>query len=320
MSWVATAVGVASTAYGAYSSSQTNKGNKQAASQAKADEEKRRARATAELNKAYDAFNALREERPGVTFEQWKNEYVKAISDPVLRENFRKVKEEDFMAATDFATRASADNVSNFLKARDIVSQGAAPELTDTLNNIALTGTSEEATKRAMELRSGYIPSGTVQYDAQGRLVEGQRADKQVFTTAYEADIANRDRQFRMSKDLLDSYSSIADRQAEKAKDFLQFAGLEPVARDFATKSLTAAIGFQQQDEAMQMELIKMYAGAAAGVQPTQPTYRSTGPSDALMAEGISSAIRGLASYYDKGYTPSYISSDGKEVRRAQPL
>lgn len=324
--WVATAVGVATTAYGAYSSSKTNKENKNAASQAKGDEEKRRARATAELNKAYTAFNALREERPGVTFDQWKNEYVKAISDPVLRDNFRKVKEEDFVAATDFASRASAGNVENFLSARDIVSQGAAPELTRTLNQIATSGTSEEATKRAMELRAGYIPSGTVQYDAQGRLVEGQRADKQVFTTAYEADIANRDRQFRMSRDLLNDYSTVADRQTERAKEFLQFASMEPVAQGLATKSLTTAIGFQQQDEQNQFDLIRMYAGAAAGVQPTQPTYRSTGPSDALMAEGISTAIKGVASYYgNRSTTPTYngpstyYTANGTEVRRALP-
>jgi len=169
-----------------------------------------------------------------------------------------------------------------------------------------------------MELRSGYIPAGTVQYDSEGRLVEGQRADKQVFTTAYEADAAARDRQFRMQRDLLSDYTSIADRQAEKAKDFLQFAGLEPVARDMANKSLTTAIGFQQQDEQNQFELIRQYAAAASGIQPTQPTYRSTGPSDALIAEGISSAIKGMATYYNKQNTPTYL--DGVEVRKALPV
>ncbi len=318
MSWAAIGVGAATAVVGAVGAANTNKQNKQAAADAKADEEARRARATAELEKAYASFNALREERPGVTFDQWKNEYVKAITDPVLRENFRKIKQEDFEAATEFATSATGTNVTNFLNARDIISQGAAPQLTGRLNEIALNADSEAAAQRAMEIRSGYIPAGTVQYDSQGRLVEGQRADKQVFTTAYEADAAARDRQFRMGRDLLNDYTSVADRQTEKAKDFLQFAGLEPVARDMAGKSLATAIGFQQMDEQNQFDLIKMYAGAAAGVQPTQPTFRSTGPTDALMAEGISSAIKGIAQYYKKTNTPTYL--DGVEVRKAQPL
>lgn len=324
MSWVATSVGVATTAYGAASSARTNKQNKRAASQAKADEEKRRERAVAELAKAQKSYNALREERPGLTFEDWKNEYVKAISDPVLKENFRKVREEDFVAATDFAQRATAGNIETFLQARDLISQGAAPELTARLNELALTADSDQAMKRAMELRAGYIPSGTVQYDEQGRLIEGQRADKQLFTTAYEADVAARDRQFRMSRDLLSDYTSVADRQSERARDFLQFASVEPTAKEFSTNALKTAIGFQEADERSQFDLIRQYAAAAAGVQPTQPTYQSTGPSDSLMAEGISTAIKGLASYYgNKRSTPSYTgpsqyyTADGTEVRRA---
>jgi len=305
MSWAAVAVGAGTAALGAASSAKTNKQNKQAAAQATADEKQRRERATKELTKAYAAFNSLREERPGVTFDQWKNEYVKAITDPVMRENFRKVKEEDFTAAAGFAAEATSGNVTNFLAARDIISQGAAPQLTETLNDIALTSDSDSAMQRAMEVRSGYIPSGTVQYDSQGRLVEGQRADKQVFTTAYEVDAANRDRQFRMSRDLLADYTTTADRQTEKARDFLQFAGIEPVAREFAGKALATAIGFQQQDEQNQFDLIKMYAGAAAGVQPTQPTFRSSAASDALMGEGISAAIKGIAQYYGNQQQPA---------------
>lgn len=327
MSWVATAVGVATTAYGAASSARTNKQNKRAAAQSKADEESRRERAVAELTKAQDSYNKLREERPGLTFDDWKNEYVKAISDPALRENFRKVREEDFVAATDFAKRASTGNVETFLQARDLVSQGAAPELTSRLNELALTADSPEAMKRAMELRSGYIPSGTVKYDQQGRLVEGQRADKQVFTTAYEADVAARDRQFRMSRDLLSDYTSIADRQSEKARDFLQFASIEPTARDLSTSALRTAIGFQEADERNQFDLIRQYAAAAAGVQPVQPTYQPTTQSDALMAQGISTAVKGMASYYgNRTKTPTYngpsqyYTADGTEVRRALPV
>lgn len=320
-------IGIAGAAYGGISSARTNRQNRQAAADARAEEVARRERALAEMSKAQDAYNALREERPGVSFAQWKNEYVNAISDPVLREEFRKAKEDDFLSATDFAKRATTTNLETFLQARDLVSQGAAPELTQRLNELALTADAPAAMQRAMELRGGYIPSGTVQYDAQGRLVEGQRADKQVFSAAYEADVAARDRQFRMSRDLLSDYTSIADKQTERARDFLQFASLEPTARELTTSALNTAIRFQQQDEQNQFDLIRTYAAAAAGVQPVQPTYRSTAPSDALMGQGIADAIKGIASYYDqRPKTPTYTgpstyyTADGTEVRRALPV
>lgn len=320
-------IGIAGAAYGGISSARTNKANKQAAAQAKADEKERRERALAEMSKAQEAYNALREERPGVTFEQWKREYVGAISDPVLREEFSKAKEDDFLSAVDFASRASQTNLESFADLRNALSQGAAPELTSRLNELALQADTPAAMQRAMEIRGGYIPSGTVQYDAQGRLVEGQRADKQVFTAAYEADLAARDRQFRMSRDLLGDYTSVAERQQEKARDFLQFASLEPTARALTSSAMETAIGFQRQDEQNQFDLIKQYAAAASGVQPVQPTYQPTAQSDALMGAGISTAIKGLASYFgEKKNTPTYVGpqqyylKDGTEVRRALPV
>lgn len=317
--WAAVAVGVVSTGVGLYQSGQTNKKNKQLANQARSDEEARRAAAQGELIKAQESFNALRDERPGVTFEDWKAEYVKAITDPVLRDNFRKIKKEDFEAATDFAKQATASNIQNFLSARGELSQGADTELTARANELALTADSPAAVKRAMELRSSFIPSGTVRYDSQGRLVEGQRADKQLFNTAYEADLAARDRQFRMTRDLLNDYSNVADRQSEKAKDFLQFASLEPIARGFAEKALQTSIDFQKQDEMAQLSLINQYAAAASGIQPIAPAFHSTAASDQLTAQGISAAIKGIATYASNsnrgssysGSTPSYLSGAG---------
>lgn len=316
-SYAALAIGVGTAIYGGIQSSNINKENKKRASAATADEERRRAAAGEELARATESLNALRSERPGATFEEWKNEYIKGLTDPVLRENFRKVKQEDFEAATDFAKQASEANIRNFLAGRDVLSQGKAAQITANLNELAMTADSESAVKRAMELRAPFIPTGTVRYDSEGRLVENQRATKQVFNTSYETDLAARDRSFRMQRDLLLDYSNIADRQTEKSKDFLQFASIEPLVRSFAEKALETSIDYSKQDTQNQFDLIKMYAAAQAGVQPTIPQYQSTAASDQLTAAGIQAAIKGIASYAgsnngggsSRTSTPSYVNT-----------
>jgi hypothetical protein len=297
MSWFAVAAGVGTAVVGGVSAYNTNKSNEDAASQAKSDELKRREAASKELKKAYAAYEAMKEERPGISFSQFKNEYVGAISDPQFADAFRKIKEDDFTFAQKMADRATQGNLSNYELTTDAVSGGAYQDLRAKQNEIALTSDVDASVKRALELRSAYIPAGSVQSDSQGRFVEGQRADKQVFTTAYEQDLAARDRQFRMSRDLANDYATIAERQQERAKDFINFGSLEPVARGFVTQAIGNAVGFQQQDEANQFQLIRDYANSVFSNQTQQPQYQNPNAYNAMISSGIDSAIKGLATY-----------------------
>lgn len=293
------AAGVATSAYGASKNADANDANQASSEQAKKDEMKRREAVTKELKKAYAAYEAMKEDRPGVTFGQFKNEYVGAISDPQFAEAFRKVKEEDFQFSQKIANQATAANLANFGLAAEAVSGGAYGDLRKVQNDIALTSDSEASVKRALELRSAYIPAGSVRTDSQGRFVEGQRADKQVFTTAYEQDLAARDRQFRMSRDLSNDYASIAERQQERAKDFINFGSLEPVARGFTTQAMGNAVAFQQQDEMNQFQLIRDYAASAMGNQTQAPQYQNPNANNAMIAAGVDAAVKGAASYYN---------------------
>ena len=300
MSWVTVAVGVGTAAYGGYQASKTNSSNEGLANQARSDELKRREAASKELTKAYAAYEKMREERPGVTFGQFKNEYVSAISDPQFADAFRKIKEEDFNFAQKLANQATAGNLASYDLATEAVSGGAYKDLRTIQNDIAKTADTDASVKRALEIRSAYIPAGSVRTDSQGRFVEGQRADKQVFQTAYEQDLAARDRQFRMSRDLSNDYASIAERQQERAKDFINFGSLEPVARGFVSQAIGNAVGFQQADEANQFQLIRDYTNAAYANQQQTPQYSNPNSYNQMIATGIDSAVKGAATYYNQ--------------------
>jgi hypothetical protein len=298
--WIGLAIavaGAASSAYGASQNKKAGEANESAAAQARQDELDRRAAAGIELKKAYKAYEDMRKDRPGITFGQFKNEYVKGITDKGFAEAFRAVKEDDFVFAQKIADLATAANVQNFERSAESVSGGAYNQLRDTQNDIALTADSESAVKRALELRSAYIPAGSVRTDSQGRFVEGQRADKQVFTTAYEQDLAARDRQFRMSRDLSNDYASIAERQQERAKDFINFGSLEPVARGFVTQAINNSVAFQQQDEQNQFQLIRDYTNATYSNQTQTPQYQNPNAYNQMISAGIDTATKGIAQY-----------------------
>lgn len=167
--------------------------------------------------------------------------------------------------------------------------------LRDTASDIALTSNPEAAYQRALELYSSNIPAGTVRTDAQGRLVESQGAAKKLFNIAFETQEQQRDIQFRRSRDLANDFAAIADRNTERAKDFLSFAGLEPVARGFALSALENRVAYQKADEAMQFGLIQQYAASASGGAAATPAYQDGSAYAKLMSQGIDTAIKGVA-------------------------
>lgn len=146
-----------------------------------------------------------------------------------------------------------------------------------------------------MQLRSPAIPAGTVKLNREGRLVEGQRADRQVFQTAFEISEAQRDKRFDRLSSVLASDRAVADRQQEKAKDFLDKTDFTSLARDFTAASRSAQTLFQQLDETRQFNLIRDFTNAAFTNQTAQPTFQNTDTADTLTASGINLGLRGLA-------------------------
>jgi len=295
MGYIVALAGLAAAGIGYAGTSSTNSQNKKLAAQSTQDELDRREAASKELEKAFKAYNKLREERPGVSFGEFKNEYVGAISDPRLREAFNNVKQQDFELAQSIATQSTVGNLANYGVAYNAVSGGYGNELRDTASEIALSDTSEQAYNRALQLYSKSVPAGTVRYDANGKLVESSGAAKRLFNIAFETDQQQRDIQFRRSRDLANDFAAIADRNTERAKDFLQFAGLEPVARGFALQAIENRIANQRADEAIQFGLIQRYAAAASGGTPATPAYQDGSAYAKLMSQGIDTAIKGIA-------------------------
>jgi hypothetical protein len=125
MSWATIAVGVGTAAVGAVSASRTNKKNEGLAEQARSDEKERRAAASKELQKAYKAYEEIKKDRPGISFSQFKNEYVGAITDKKFAEAFRQVKEDDFIFAQKIADMATYANLQNYDITTEAVSGGA---------------------------------------------------------------------------------------------------------------------------------------------------------------------------------------------------
>lgn len=306
MSWLYVAVGVGTAAAGYFGSQSTQRGNEKLSAQARQDEINRRGAASEELNKAFAAYEKLRSERKGIKFEDWRNEYAKGLQDEQLQQMFREIKEEDFQFASGIARQGTQQNIQNWAQSAQDISGGKAKQLLDIMNETALTDTTEAAYNRALELESGKIPAGSVQYDKDGRLIRGQRADKQLFTTAYEVGERQRDIQFRRARDLFGDYSDIALRQQEKARDYLPDFAYEPVVRELSSKAMESQLKFQMQDEMNQFQLIRDFAASAMGNQTANPQFADAGQYNQLISKGIDIAVKGAAnSQNSNSTTPS---------------
>lgn len=295
MAWIIAIAGLAAAGIGYAGSSETNSANEDAKQQSVDEANRLREVAGAELEKAYAQYNKLREDRPGLNVREFLSQYEQGLTDENVKAAFRRVKEEDFAQAAGFSTKGTVVNTGNFLGALNSVSGGRANDLRNTLNNLALNSDAESLYKRALELQSTGTPAGTVKLDSKGRLIENQASNKRTFNIAYDATMKAEDRQWAKARDLFNDYQNVSDRMTDKAKEYLNFSSYEPVARGFAEKAMNTQIEFQMQDERAQLDLIKQYAAAAAGIQPQAVTPASTAASDALTAYGIQTAIKGFA-------------------------
>lgn len=298
--FLALAASLAASAYGAKKESDERKYNEKLAADAQSDEEERRAEAAKEFSKAIDAYNKLVEERPGITFRDFVAERVAALNDPELKEAFRNTRQEDFDFAQSIADQASRKNVDTFNVVFDNLSGGVGKELIDRRNEIALKDDAVSRFQRSLELQAPAIAADSAQFDANGNLIRGQRADAFSFRIAEEADRQARNEQFAKIQSVIESDRSVAERQQEKALSFLDFGSFTDYATRLQEQSLAARLAQQQIDEERQIQFARDFASAAFTDQTRQPNYYESG-GDKLFTEGVAGAVRAAGNIYGSG-------------------
>lgn len=298
-------VGAVSVGAGLYTAKKTRDANEDAADKAELSEKNRRERAAKELEKATVRYNEIRGERPGLTVQEFLEEQATARGGPEARklvDEIRGMKQEDVAAAQAVADSASQGNVDTFGVILDQVSGGGAAVALAKRNENAF-GTNElDAFNRALELRSTAIPAGTVRQNADGRFIEGQRSDKQVFNLAFETQEAQRDKQFSKLNAILENDRSVADRQQEKARDFLSQQDTASILNSLTAAASDRRDTFQARDEDVQLQNIQQFQSAAFKDQ-TRKINPATDNSGKLISGGFDLALKGigLASQDQKG-------------------
>jgi hypothetical protein len=296
--WIGLAISAASATYGAYQNNKAQKANEAAYGASQADYDKRIAAAQQGLGAMEAQYNKVKSERPDITWEGYVGELITSLNDPNLKKAYANAKQEDFNVLRSLASSATKDNAENFKATLNSVTNGQADNIVNQRNDLVLNDDTKARYTRALELRAPDIGAGTVKYDDKGQLIEGQRADKQVFQTAYEVTTeTNRERLANLTALQRDS-SSIAENQKEKALSFMPFYDRTGLAVNAFVDSRKERIDFAKMDEAQAFDLYKTFALAASGITPSQPNYQPAGPGNAAIAEGIKGAGSALGAYY----------------------
>lgn len=292
------AVGVGGIVAGSIQNNKANKANEQAYQDSRADYAARLKLAGEGAKALNEEYDKIIEDRPDLTWEGFVRDKIKAINDPWLRQFYTQAKTEDFNKLREFGKAASTDNVTNLKKAADELSGGRWQEITDQRNKLVLETNAADRMARSYELaapvRTG---ASTVRYDNQGRLIEGQRADKQAFTVAQEVQDATAQQQKSDLRQLENDRLGAAQSQTEKARDYMGF--FDPTGYATAAESDRSSLlnSYQKTDEDRAFRIYEMFAGAAAGIQPTQPTYQDNTGGNSLISSGIGIASKSLSNY-----------------------
>jgi len=263
------------------------------------------------------AYENIVKERPELTWEAYVREWAQAIDDPQVREIYKRMKTEDFAQIRALADIATIGNIDNFKIAFDELSNGKGEEIINMRNDLVLQDDTNQRFQRALQLRSPAIGADTVRYDSQGRLVEGQRADKQAFNIAYDTVVeTNRERLANISALERDRMNA-AESQREKATSFLNFYDNTGYSTALFAQNRQERQTFQQLDESRAFELYKMFAGAAAGITPAQPGYLPTDGGNALISSGMNMATSSLGTYASRNQgnqAPVAASNQGMQI------
>lgn len=299
--WGAVAAAAISAGVGVYQNSRAESANEEATQQSRADYEARvkaAGKAAAEMLKQY---NEVVEQRPGTDWNTFARNYIRALDDPSLREAYANAKDEDFAKMREFAEAASEDNVDTLLETFDRLNGGRGQEVLDERTRMVLDIDASDRYARAYELAAPIRTNpSTVRYDTTGRLVEGQRADKQAFDIAQEV-ITETDRE-RLANitQLENDRLRASESQQEKALDFLSFYDSTGFATALEDQRSSREFALQAIDEQRAWDLFSSFAQGATGMQPVQPNLQSTTAGNELISQGVRLAA-GAYSDYQKG-------------------
>ena len=317
------AAGVAVSAGSAYAGYQQNeKANDAnlAAQQGSKEDYEARLKSAAKTAKELNAqYNEVVKDRPNLSYESFVRDHLRAIDDPYVRQVYDTAKSADFERLREFGNRATLDNVDNLKKVADELSGGQFEQIVQKRNDLVLNTDAASRYARAYELaapvRTG---ASTVRYDSQGRLIEGQRADKQAFSIANEVQTGIEQEQKSDLRQLETDRLQAAQSQVEKAKSFTSFYDPTGYAANQEAQRQSLINGYQALDESRAFDLYKMFAGAAAGITPTQPTYQNNTGGNALISSGVQGGMSALTDYYKyKQSAPSGSSKAGDGIAAA---
>lgn len=308
--WAGVAVAAGSAIYGAKQNADAADANDQARLESKEDYARRLqegAKIAAQLEAEYNNIVA---NRPGLSWESFVKDKIKALNDPYLRQVYTQAKKEDFERMREFAKQASTDNVENLVSVADKLSNGKWQEAIDKRNKLVLETDAASRFARTYELaapvRTG---ASTVRYDSKGQLIEGQRADKQAFSIANEVQTEVEREQKQDLRQLENDRLGAAQSQVEKARGFMEFFDATGYATAAEADRTKLVHGYQMADEERQFEIYKLFAQASSGLAPVQPQYQSTGVGNQLISSGVQLASTSLSNYGNTTKTPKTSGS-----------
>ena len=310
MAWGLVITAVVSAGVGLYSANKADKANQSATNLSREDYESRIKAAQEGFAMMQEHYNAAKAERPNLTWEGYSAELVKALNDPKVTAAYAKSKASDFATLSQLAKSATEMNLDNFSKTFDDLNGGKGREILTARQDLALNDDTAARVTRAYELRAPQIGAGTVRYDEKGKLIEGQRADKQVFTTAYETVVdTNRERLANLTA-LERDRSQTALSQQERAKDFMSFYDSTGFKATAFQEQRNQQLDFQKMDEMQAFQLMSTFASAASGITPVQPQLQDTSRYSAMIGQAATS----FASAYANNASKNNTANSGGET------
>lgn len=295
--WAMVAIGVASAIKSQSDSNKAQRANKQAAADAAKAEGARREAVQGAIEDFFSQYNKLREERPGMTIEEYINDRLKVLGNEELKAKFRQLTEEDFAQAQHIADLATEGNIARFQEGVQKLSGNFYNYALDERNKIAQDTNSEKAYQRAMELYSPYVPAGSAenQTNPDSQL---QRSNKGAFQVAYEVDQEQQQLRYQRLSDILSQDRNLMLSQQEKAATFMPATSFVNYATDLHVNQRRDQLAMQLADESFFQSIIGGLMAQGYTDQTRSPAFRDTSVYDKMVAEGVSSAVKGAADIY----------------------
>lgn len=320
--WIGLGIAAGSAVYGGVQSNKANKANKanqQAYNKGVIKSEK-------EARKLFDGFigdyNSSKEKlEEGITLQEYIGNMITALGDPELEKQFRAAKNADWEQAQRFADEATDQNISAFNRVVDNVSGGDYQKFIKKRNEIVMSEDVDSLYKEARRLKAPKQMAGSVRRDPEtGEVIGGQRGDKFEFDVSTTAIKEANDRQFAKLNTTIESDRTAAERQKERAIQFLpmlDYAGFtsSQVVQPYQTAKVSTQLAMLQADANMAANAMSMAFG-----KPLAPAQIDTSKYDAMAAAGTQQAIGSLAELYKNQRSTTTTASDGVEVRKAIPM